>query len=463
MEAKIKEEPQVSKATKDWEQQVWEHSRDLEQELSWFDQILQLRTSLNRNDKDLPYRTVYDLAPPNLSESTTTYAQFIKEHQLGFDERLALMLAIAPHLQPKALDIFLRTDGQGSAFGGNRGKGHKGFLPTGETLLFVLAGENLQKRILLNRLFGPEHIFHREKVVWLEEAQEGEPLLSGKLKVSGEYIDLVTTGAMRKPRYSSDFPAKLLSTGMDWNDLVLNNDTQGRLLEIEHWIDHRHQLMEEWEMNKRLRPGHLALFYGPPGTGKSLSAAVMGKRTGKDVYRIDLSGVVSKYIGETEKKLSGIFERGENRDWILFFDEADALFGRRSETKDAHDRYANQEVAYLLQRIEDYSGLVILATNLRSNLDEAFLRRFKAVVHFPMPGYRERQRLWEMSFSKHSTLDANIDWKTIARTYELTGGHIINIVEFCSVKAIEAGRKEISLADLQLGIQREYQKNGLTV
>ncbi|MGD1845758.1 MAG: ATP-binding protein [Salibacteraceae bacterium] len=453
----------VDSTNKEWEKSVWLHTRDLEEELSWFDRVLQLRSTLNRGKQDVPYRSVYDLHPPDFSASETSYAHFIRQHQLGFDERLAMMMAIAPHLQPKALDIFLSTDGKDSAQGGSRGKSHKGFLPTGETLLFVLAGENLQKRILLNRLFGREHLFHREKVIWLEEAREEEPLLSGKLKASEEFIDLITTGAMKKPRYGSDFPAKYLSTELEWKDLVLHRETRLRLEEIQHWIEHREQLMGEWEMGKRLRPGYLSLFYGPPGTGKSLSAAVLGKLTGKDVFRIDLSGVVSKYIGETEKKLSGIFDRGEHRDWILFFDEADAIFGKRSDTKDAHDRYANHEVAYLLQRIEEYSGLVVLATNLRSNIDDAFQRRFKSVIPFPMPNVLERKQLWEKSFSSKSRLAEDVDLLQIAREFQLAGGSIINVVEYCSVQAIQAGKQEISRDSLIQGIRLEYQKSGLTL
>jgi ATP-dependent 26S proteasome regulatory subunit len=136
-------------------------------------------------------------------------------------------------------------------------------------------------------------------------------------------------------------------------------------------------------MAARLRPGHRALFHGPPGTGKTISAALVGKLAGRDVYRVDLSLIVSKYIGETEKNLARVFNRAEQRGWLLFFDEADALFGRRSDTRDAHDRYANQEVAYLLQRIESFDGITILASNLPDNLDDAFARRFESTVYFP--------------------------------------------------------------------------------
>ena len=137
-------------------------------------------------------------------------------------------------------------------------------------------------------------------------------------------------------------------------------------------------------MKKVLKPGFKALFHGLPGTGKTLTAMLIGKKTGLDIYRVDLSQMVSKYIGETEKNLAKVFDKAEHKNWILFFDEGDALFGKRTNTKDAHDRYANQQVSYLLQRIEEYDGLVILATNLKNNIDDAFLRRFQSIIHFPM-------------------------------------------------------------------------------
>src|SRR5206468_6990848 len=158
--------------------------------------------------------------------------------------------------------------------------------------------------------------------------------------------------------------------------------------ELESWLLYNEQLVNEWKMEDRLKKGYRTLFYGPTGTGKTFTAGLLGKQVKKDVYKIDLSMVVSKYIGETEKNLELLFARAEDKGWILFFDEADALFGKRTSVKDAHDKYANQEVSYLLQRIEDYNGLVILATNMKSNIDPAFIRRFNSIIHFSPPQAR---------------------------------------------------------------------------
>ncbi|MEJ0103994.1 MAG: ATP-binding protein [Bacteroidota bacterium] len=178
---------------------------------------------------------------------------------------------------------------------------------------------------------------------------------------------------------------KLIETDHNWSDLALEQENLQGLTEIRDWLRSGKTLMNERGLNKKIKRGYRALFCGKAGTRKTLAAGLLGKDAGLDVYRIDLSMVLSKYIGETEKQLARIFDEAETKKSILFFDEADALFGKRTDVKDAHDRYANQEISYLLQRIEDYPGVVIVATNMKSNIDDAFIRRFQAVIDFGMP------------------------------------------------------------------------------
>jgi SpoVK/Ycf46/Vps4 family AAA+-type ATPase len=213
-------------------------------------------------------------------------------------------------------------------------------------------------------------------------------------------------------------------------------------------------------MARRMRPGFTSLFFGPPGTGKTLAACVLGKLCNCEVYRIDLSMVVSKYIGETEKNLSRVFDQAEHRNWILFFDEADALFGKRTQVSDAHDRYANQEVSYLLQRIEEFSGVVILASNIRANIDDAFLRRFQSVVQFPMPRAAERLRLWREAFPERATLDAQLDCSRLAERHELSGGTIMNVARYAALRTLARGMTEIRADDVEEGVRRELLKEG---
>jgi SpoVK/Ycf46/Vps4 family AAA+-type ATPase len=216
--------------------------------------------------------------------------------------------------------------------------------------------------------------------------------------------------------------------------------------------------MNEWGMSKKIKPGFRALFYGPPGTGKTLTATLLGKHFNKEVYRIDLSQVVSKYIGETEKNLEKVFTKAEHKDWILFFDEADALFGKRSNVQNAHDKYANQEVSYLLQRVEDFPGIVILASNFKSNLDAAFIRRFNAIIHFPMPEVAERVQIWKCSLPSKATLAEDVDINAIARKFELSGSAIVSAIHYASLQTISKNSTVISKDDIFEGIKKEYQK-----
>ena len=273
----------------------------------------------------------------------------------------------------------------------------------------------------------------------------------------------LTVGTVSKPRFSVDFPAEHIETEMDWEDLVLHPNTLRYIRELENWITYNDTLLHDWGMKKKIKPGYRALFYGPPGTGKTLTATLLGKYTGKDVFRIDLSRVVSKYIGETEKNLSRLFDKAENKNWILFFDEADALFGKRTDIRDAHDKYANQEVAYLLQRIESYNGLVILATNQRGNIDDAFVRRFQTIIHFPMPRPEERYEIWCKAFPPQIEMADDIDWRQMAARYELSGADIMNVTHYCAVEALADQSRCLDFKRLEAAIMREYIKEGKVV
>ena len=289
----------------------------------------------------------------------------------------------------------------------------------------------------------------------------GEPYLSGALVASAELIDQLCTGFHRKPDFSQHFPAKLITTPLGWDDLVLAPETRSEVDTLIGWMRHARTLMDAWGLARTLKPGYRSLFFGPPGTGKTLTATLIGQATGADVYRIDLSMMVSKYIGETEKNLARVFDQAENREWILFFDEADALFGKRTSTSSAHDRYANQEVSYLLQRVEDFPGHVILATNLKHNLDDAFARRFQSLVHFPMPDAEQRLQLWQGMLAPER-LDDDVDLPALAEHHELSGGAIANVVRYGAICAAQRGSERVTAHDLLRGVVRELRKEGRT-
>jgi hypothetical protein len=404
---------------------------------------------------------------PACDQDDSPFSRFLEQHQPSFAEYIVLLLALAPHVLPgffsEILTAHLPEGGEFPAFGGVKGSNHRGVIPTGETAQFVVAGENLAMRLEVQQLLGGDHWFATGHVLWLEAVREGDPPMSGRLVLAPETVELLTVGSVSKPRFSIDFPAEHLETAMEWDDLVLHPDTLRHVGEIDTWISHKHTLLTEWGMGRKMKPGYRALFYGPPGTGKTLTASLLGKRAGRDVFRIDLSRVVSKYIGETEKNLSRLFDKAENKSWILFFDEADALFGKRTDIRDAHDKYANQEVAYLLQRIETYDGLVILATNQRANIDHAFVRRFQSIVHFPMPGAEQRAAIWRKIFPSQIALDPDIDWDQVARRHELSGAAILNVSYYCALEILASRRHCLDLARLEAAILREYIKEGKVV
>jgi SpoVK/Ycf46/Vps4 family AAA+-type ATPase len=219
--------------------------------------------------------------------------------------------------------------------------------------------------------------------------------------------------------------------------------------------------MGEWGFGRKLSGGKgvNALFAGSSGTGKTMAAEVIANELGLDLYKIDLSSVVSKYIGETEKNLERIFDAAEHADAILFFDEADAIFGKRSEVHDAHDRYANIEVAYLLQRMEQYEGISLLATNLRQNMDEAFVRRLAFIIHFPFPDEESRRRIWTGIWPEEITLDEDVDLGQLARQYKLSGGNIKNVALAAAFLAAPEGGC-VTMSHLLQSVRREYQKTG---
>ena len=305
------------------------NAADLERELAWFAAVLEMRLKLyfgNAND----LASVFEIEPPNLSGSDSPYGQFLRHYELSFSERIVLLLALIPLVRPQLLDVLWSrneaTDRGFTEFGGVHSATHGGFIPTGETAAFILAGTNLATRFELTRIFEGDHFFARHNILHLSSVSAGESLLSGALTISREYRHLFTTGIEYKPDFNTDFPARLIETQLTWDDLVLPPSTLEHLQEIRHWILHGQRLLKDWEMGRKIQPGFISLFHGPPGTGKTLSACLLGRYCGCDVYRIDLSMIASKYIGETEKNLARIFDHGRVQELDSVFRRGRCLF-----------------------------------------------------------------------------------------------------------------------------------------
>jgi len=258
--------------------------------------------------------------------------------------------------------------------------------------------------------------------------------------------------------------ARKITAKYSWQDIVLPADRLEQLREICNHVKYHERVYSQWGFDRKLSLGKglNILFAGPSGTGKTMAAEIIAGALALDLYKIDLSIVVSKYIGETEKNLSQIFTEAETSNAILFFDEADALFGKRSEVKDAHDRYANIEIGYLLQRMEEYEGVVILATNFRKNMDEAFVRRLHFTVEFPLPNEEDRQRIWQGVWPEDTPRDPSLDLDLFARRFQFTGGNIRNIALAAAFLAADDSGV-VGMHHLIRATQREYQKMGKVV
>lgn len=442
-------------------QQSQANAATLQREITWFCKVLEARFAHYFGE---PGTTFGFDAPPDLAHDPSQYAALVSEYDMNGDERLVIMLALMPHLRPQALDLFFtqnKLQGQRfTEFGGWKGKIHEGFLPTCETAAFMLAGDDLARRFEVASLFEESHFFARRRLLRLEHQSQGEPQFGAMLMVMPDFLQRVTTGTRQKPDYHSTFPAKLITTRLSWEDLVLAPEVRYEVESLQVWLRQSSSLLREWGLDKSVKPGYRCLFYGPPGTGKTLTATLIGASAGVDVYRIDLSMVVSKYIGETEKNLANVFDQAQDKNWVLFFDEADALFGKRTEGSTSNDRHANQEISYLLQRVEDFPGVVILASNLKGNIDQAFARRFQSAIYFGIPDAGQRLTLWRAVFQDAARYGPDVDLKILAETHELSGAAITNVIRYAAICASRRASSAVSHADLVHGIRKEMIKEG---
>lgn len=431
------------------------NSSNLEKETEWLHLCLWTRLALLTGNEEWKFKTIEEIPVPELDLSDSAYANFIKDNNLNYAERLILILSLIPHIKPQTLrpfkteqNEFMLVDTKLSGF----------YLPTGETAMFLLAGNELSSRLVFHHLFEQDHIFYKKNVLDLASPLEDTPDYAGVLKVSKSYLDLFTVNKFRKPKFSQEFPAHLLTTNMVWEDLILNESTEKKLDEIKAFVQYEKVLRNDFGLNKHLKLGYRVLFYGPSGTGKSLAATLIGQTLNKDVYRIDLSSVISKYIGETSKNLNKLFNLAEDKDWILFFDEGDALFAQRTDTSKASSgnaQYANQDVAFLLQRIENYNGLVIVATNFKQNIDEAFKRRFQLLINFTPPKEEAGLRIWQKNLPSKLILDQTIKLEDIVKQYNFTAASIVNIIQKLSLIAVQKAEPVISKDEFIKVLERE--------
>lgn len=394
----------------------------------------------------------------NFSDADGAYAHFVTEHTLNREERLLILLSLVQYIDPAFINQ-LKTEQNDYRLVQCSKTGL--MLPTGETFLKLLSATDKKARLDAHRYLGTDHLFYRKSVIDLGEVNEGVGRFFGVLKLTPTYQELFLYNKHSRPRFSQEFPAHLLETTLEWEDLIVNPLTADKVGEIKAFLDHGSILRESWGLKKHMKPGYRCLFYGPSGTGKTLAASLLGKHIGSEVYRVDISSVISKYIGETAKNLNSLFNIAEDKGWILFFDEGDALFGKRVDTSQSEDKnshFANQDIAYLLQRIENYNGLVIVASNFKKNMDDAFSRRFQNIVHFDILNAELSKKYWENNFPANVKLGPGIDLEAIVKKYPLSPASIINVINRVCLKTIRKASMEISSIDLDLCIKDEQYK-----
>ncbi len=432
--------------------------------LEWLKEIIQERFA---GQKHCSLKDLLALHPEPVlpADCTDTLCGLFYRTKLSPGEKIIFLLSIAPYYIPDFLGKLLPIEGQQQeldpAF--SRSAINKNCIPTVATALTILAGENIHQRQESLQLFIAGAALVKNQLIYIARSTPYDPFTTLRLLPGEHAFQYLLTGEEQHPSFSGDFPAVLLETGYSWEDLVLPPETLHQVKEIKEWVEFEKKLKQEECEATKFRPGCKCLFHGPPGVGKTLAATLLGKYTDKKVYKIDLSAVVSKYIGETEKNLSAVFDQAAHGNWILFFDEADALFGKRGITKSSNDRYANQEVAYLLQRFENYEGVSILASNFKDNIDTAFFRRFHIIVKFSNPDTDERLKLWNGYLPKGYHYEEQIDINELASKVDVNGAAIYNVMRRAYMKAVLRNEKVILGQDLLDSIRMEKAKEGKLV
>lgn len=431
----------------------------LTQEMDWLDAVIAARIARHFRtqdpDPDLP-------EPPDLFCTDSVFANTLRTAGLGAEARMILALALAPFLRPGSLDPFVTLNPVTNRSFAEFYMPHSGEGPIRASLgtaMFLVGGEDVIARRAALDLLSADGALERAGVMVPVKTVDAAALLQ-PLDVAPVLLGEAVTGQKFRPEFRADFPARRLTTRMSWDDLILSPQTRHDIEEILAWITHGGTLETMSGIGRLIKPGFRSLFHGPPGTGKTLAATLIGQRTERDVYRVDLSMVVSKWIGETEKNLARVFDQAEGQGWILFFDEADALFGKRTDVSQSNDRHANQEVSYILQRVEDFDGVILLASNLRGNIDQAFARRFQSMIPFALPKADARFALWKQAFSETDLLAPDVDLRALAEQHELSGGAIVNAARYGHLARLRAGADTVTFADLQAGIARELHKSG---
>ncbi|WP_079242317.1 ATP-binding protein [Chryseobacterium indologenes] len=429
----------------------------LNEEMKWLQSLIEKRCKELFLEDEKELNIGYEIPETPESDDQSPYSITINAHQLTVLDRIILALGIASAHYPSILKTFVQIEENSNAFaieaGGEYDRISRSFKPTFQTALFLLAGKDLSLWSQYGAQLVNGSVLLKNDIIYNRSSTE---FIHGKIELDTAYLNYFLSGQKPQLDHGSYFPGRLYKSDLTMQDIILEDNVRDQIKPIGHYIS----ALENgfFKTNEHsFKPGFIALFYGAPGTGKTMLAGILANTYGIDMYHVDLSQVVSKYIGETEKNLEVLFNRLQGKNCMLFFDEADALFGKRSDVKDAHDRYANQEVSYLLQRIEKFDGLTILASNFENNMDDAFKRRIDVSVNVIRPTETTRKALWEHYLPKNITFESNDLLQYLTKEYNYTGANIRNIMKNAAMALHDRNETSItySLISTYLMIENE--------
>jgi ATPase family associated with various cellular activities (AAA) len=425
---------------------VFTDAPDVDAICSWATAFIDLRISSSKLSCE---EIILQHPFPEIS-SQSAMGVFVETHQLTAEAKALLNLLFAYTVNYEVFDPLVVT-GNGWFLAPLHGR----YAPTVYTFMRLLGGQNMQKRLDVLELFRPQHAFNKRSILHIGDIPDGLPEYSGVIKFTDGIFDMFSTNVFQAPRFGPGFPAELVVVKEEFEDLLVNDFTKEELQLVKSFTELEYRMRFEYGFDKQLPQGYRVLLSGPPGTGKTMAAGIIAKQMNREMYRIDISRVASKYIGETEKNLSRLFDMAEGKGWILFFDEADALFGARvSEDSDnAGTAHRNDLVSYLLQRIENYNGIIFASTNLPKNMDVALRRRFHENIVFVLPDHQLMAVLWQKYLPQQFQL-SKISLEIICRQI-LPPAAVAKICNKLLHRMLAAGQTEIPIPLLEKLIKDE--------
>jgi hypothetical protein len=437
----------------------------LSTEQSWLRSCIATRIAVCK--KELPADSdIFALNPlPEINTANDEYAALIQKHNFSSEERLLLALAISNHVDPRTLNGFMETPQLQMLSRVLKSENGLSISPTAETFFFLAAGENHEAYLSFHKYFSTDHPFYRESILDLSESPSGISKFDAALNVPVSYRELLLYNKYQPPRFSSEFPAHLLTTKLNWSDLILQPHTQNALNEMKNRLVHEADV-RSWKtatgkLGDHMRPGMRLLLYGASGQGKTLTTALFGKLLKRDVYRIDLSAIISKYVGETSKNLRNLFDTAERKDWIIFIDEGDALLGMRADLSASQSNTAqsnNHDVAYILQRIETFDGIIIVATNLANNIDAAFERRFEGRIMYQPLNMENQVKVWNNVWPEKLKVETGARIDIMLMDNPLSPASIVNVIQRIAIIMAEQNETVVTKELIRKSIMDEAVK-----